>query len=57
MQRIDALLQPHQGLFLTGNSYRGVSINACIADAPAVADAALRAVGRPPLVQEGAMTA
>jgi oxygen-dependent protoporphyrinogen oxidase len=57
MQRINALLQPHPGLFLAGNSYRGVSINACIADAPAVAGAALRAVGAPPSTQEDAMTA
>jgi oxygen-dependent protoporphyrinogen oxidase len=45
MQRIDALVQPYHGLFLAGNSYRGVSINACIADAPSVADAALGAIG------------
>jgi oxygen-dependent protoporphyrinogen oxidase len=57
MQRINALLQPHPGLFLAGNSYRGVSINACIADAPSVADAALRAIGATPSVRDNAMTA
>jgi oxygen-dependent protoporphyrinogen oxidase len=57
MQRIDALLKAHHGLLLAGNSYRGVSINACIADAPAVADAALRAIGVTPSVQADALTA
>ena len=45
MHHIDALLNPHPGLLLAGNSYRGVSINACIADASSVADRALRAIG------------
>src|SRR5262249_30882700 len=45
MHQIEALLKVHPGLLLAGNSYRGVSINACIADAPSVADAALRAIG------------
>ncbi len=31
--RIDERMRQHHGLFLAGNSYRGVSINACIADA------------------------
>jgi oxygen-dependent protoporphyrinogen oxidase len=57
MQRINALLQPHNGLFLAGNSYRGVSINACIADAPSVADAALRAIGATPSVRADAISA
>jgi oxygen-dependent protoporphyrinogen oxidase len=57
MQRIDALLEAHHGLFLAGNSYRGVSINACIANAAGVADAALRAVGATRSVQAGVMTA
>jgi oxygen-dependent protoporphyrinogen oxidase len=37
LARIDALLRRRPGLFLAGSSYRGVSINACIADAPFVA--------------------
>jgi oxygen-dependent protoporphyrinogen oxidase len=41
MARLASLLKPHPGLFLAGNSYRGVSINACIADAAPVADAVL----------------
>ncbi len=47
MHQIDTLLSAHPGVLLAGNSYRGVSINACIADAPSVADAALRAIGTP----------
>jgi protoporphyrinogen/coproporphyrinogen III oxidase len=57
MQRINMLLQPHHGLLLAGNSYRGVSINACIADAPSVAAAALRAIGAMPSVPADAMSA
>jgi len=57
MQRINALVQPYHGLFLAGNSYRGVSINACIADAPSVADAALRAIGLKLSIEEAALTA
>jgi oxygen-dependent protoporphyrinogen oxidase len=37
LARIEARLRDHPGLFLAGNSYRGVSINACIEDAPATA--------------------
>ncbi len=39
LERIDAALAPCRGLFLAGNAYRGVSINACIEDAPRVAGA------------------
>jgi oxygen-dependent protoporphyrinogen oxidase len=41
LQRIDALLQGHAGLILAGNSYRGVSINSCIAESGAIADRVL----------------
>ena len=34
---IDADLRRHPRLYLAGNSYRGIAINACIADARAVA--------------------
>ena len=34
---IDAELRRHPRLFLAGNSYRGVSINACIAEGPSIA--------------------
>jgi protoporphyrinogen/coproporphyrinogen III oxidase len=35
---IEERIQRHPGLFLAGNSYRGVSINACIADAGPLAN-------------------
>ena len=35
---IDARLRDLPGLFLAGNSYRGIAINACLAEAPKVAD-------------------
>lgn len=41
LQRIETLLQPHPGLFLAGNSYRGVSINSCIAESGAIAERVL----------------
>jgi oxygen-dependent protoporphyrinogen oxidase len=41
LQRIDALLQAHPGLVLAGNSYRGVSINSCVAESGAIADRVL----------------
>lgn len=37
LNRIDTLVKSHPGLFLAGNSYHGVSINSCIAEAPAIA--------------------
>ena len=37
LARIDTMLQAYPGLFLAGNSYRGVSINSCIAEAPGIA--------------------
>lgn len=33
LQRMTGLLEPHRGLFLTGNAYRGVAINDCAQDA------------------------
>jgi oxygen-dependent protoporphyrinogen oxidase len=44
LHQLDVLLEAHPGVFLAGNSYRGVSINSCIADAESVADAALDVV-------------
>ncbi len=35
---IDARLRESPGLFLAGNCYRGIAINACLADAPRVAE-------------------
>jgi protoporphyrinogen/coproporphyrinogen III oxidase len=37
LSRIASLLPSYPGLFLAGNSYRGVSINSCVEDAPAIA--------------------
>ena len=37
LRRLENLLADHPGLFLAGNSYRGVAVNACVADAPRVA--------------------
>ena len=37
LERIESALAPYRGLFLAGNSYRGVSINSCIEDARRVA--------------------
>lgn len=37
LRRLDAALQRHPGLFLTGNSYRGIAMNACIKEAEALA--------------------
>jgi protoporphyrinogen/coproporphyrinogen III oxidase len=39
MRRLDDLLQAHPGLYLAGNSYRGVSLNACVTDAARIAEA------------------
>lgn len=44
VRRIDTMLEAHAGLFLAGNSYRGVSINSCIAEAERVADAVLQSL-------------
>jgi oxygen-dependent protoporphyrinogen oxidase len=41
MTQIDALLTAHPGLYLAGNSYRGVSMNACIAEADQIAEAVI----------------
>jgi oxygen-dependent protoporphyrinogen oxidase len=38
MAAIDARLRELPGLFLAGNSYRGIAINACLADAARVAE-------------------
>lgn len=38
LKAIAARLRSHPGLFLAGNSYRGIAINACLAEAPRVAE-------------------
>ena len=41
MATIDSRLAGHPGLFLCGNSYRGISVNACVAEAPQIAESVL----------------
>ena len=42
---IEARLEGHAGLHVCGNSYRGISVNLCVAEAPVVADAVVRGLG------------
>jgi oxygen-dependent protoporphyrinogen oxidase len=37
MAQIDDRLDRHPGLFLTGNAYRGISLNACVRESDALA--------------------
>jgi oxygen-dependent protoporphyrinogen oxidase len=46
---IDARLGEHPGLFVHGNSFRGISVNLCVEQAPAVADAVLKHLGGAPV--------
>jgi oxygen-dependent protoporphyrinogen oxidase len=46
--RIEALLQGHPGLYLAGNSYRGVSLNACVSDAEQIAERVLARAAESP---------
>jgi len=41
LQKLAELLKAHQGLILTGNSYRGIGLNDCVAAAERAADEAL----------------
>jgi oxygen-dependent protoporphyrinogen oxidase len=41
---IERRLEAHSGLLVCGNSYRGISVNACVEEAPRVAEAVLRHV-------------
>ena len=41
LRRIDSRLEAHPGLWVAGNSYHGISVNACIEEAPQVADRVL----------------
>jgi oxygen-dependent protoporphyrinogen oxidase len=43
LQALDGLLPSHPGLILTGNSYRGIGLNDCVAAAQRAADEALTA--------------
>ena len=44
VQRLEAMAAKHQTLVFAGNSYRGVSINSCIAEAEALAERTLASV-------------
>ena len=44
LQALDDLLKAHPGLILTGNSYRGIGLNDCVAAAERAADEALACV-------------
>ena len=44
LQGLEDLLRNHPGLILTGNSYRGIGLNDCVAAAERAADEALRCV-------------
>ncbi len=41
LQKLAGMLKAHQGLILTGNSYRGIGLNDCVAAAERAADEAL----------------
>lgn len=43
---IDQRLAAHRGLLVCGNSYRGISVNACVQEAAMIAEAALAHPGR-----------
>jgi oxygen-dependent protoporphyrinogen oxidase len=42
LRHVDTLLHAHPGLLLAGNSYRGVSLNACVSEASQIAERVLR---------------
>ncbi len=46
LERIETELQQYPGLFVAGNSYRGVAINSCIAEAGSIADRVIAAIAR-----------
>jgi oxygen-dependent protoporphyrinogen oxidase len=41
LARIGSRLEKHPGLWVSGNSYRGISVNACIEEAPKIAEQVL----------------
>ena len=45
-ERISARLSNRAGLYLSGNSYRGISVNACIEEAPAIVERLLDFLSR-----------
>jgi oxygen-dependent protoporphyrinogen oxidase len=57
MHQMETLLRAHPGLSLAGNSYRGVSINSCIADADRHAELVVRSIGPSETLQPDALSA
>ena len=54
VQRLEGMAEQHGTLVLAGNSYRGVSINSCIAEADTLAERVLGAIPlRPPMQLAG----
>jgi oxygen-dependent protoporphyrinogen oxidase len=47
LDQIAHRLEHHPGLFVAGNSYRGVSINSCVAEADTIAESVLQAAAVP----------
>lgn len=45
IEMISARLAEHPGLYLSGNSYRGISVNSCIEEAPGIAEQMLAFLG------------
>jgi oxygen-dependent protoporphyrinogen oxidase len=48
IRRIETLLEVHPGLYLAGNSYRGVSLNNCVSEAGQIAGRVLRQIAESP---------
>jgi protoporphyrinogen/coproporphyrinogen III oxidase len=48
LETIARRLAEHPGLLACGNSYRGISVNACVDEAPGIADAIVEAFARTP---------
>ncbi len=46
LEMLEELLKSHRGLILTGNSYRGIGLNDCVAAAQRAADEALTAAAK-----------
>lgn len=46
VRTIERRLGEHAGLFVSGNSYHGISVNACVEEAPRVAEAVLEHLAR-----------
>ena len=44
IERIEELLADHAGVFVSGSSYGGISVNHCIAQAPEIANKVMKAV-------------